>query len=200
MLKYIRQGWLVIVLGACFAASLAGIHLAMEKKIAKNQLQAIDGQIPALIPGADSSKTKLDEHLTSQLGMEVRKAFNSKDKLVGWVLRASGAGFADKIEILIGLDLSAAKITGIYILEQQETPCLGSKITTSRWNSQYVDQPTDTKLVVAKGMSSEQKKLKDGKIDAISGATISSDAVTDIVNDAVTKAKPALLAELKKDK
>lgn len=199
MPKYIKQGWLVIVLGVCFAATLAGIHQALKNRIAANQLHAIDGQIPALIPGADSAKTKLDEHLTAQLKMEVRKAFSSKGKLLGWVLRASGSGFADKIEILIGLDVSTTKITGIYVLEQQETPCLGSKITTRRWNSQYYDQPTDKKLVVVKGMSTEQKKIKDGQIDAITGATISSDAVTDIVNDAVTKAKPALIAELKKD-
>jgi len=197
MLKYIRQGWLVIVLGVCFAAMLAGVHLALEDTIAENQLGAIDTQIPKLIPGSDGSKTELDDQLTAKLGMEVRKAFNSKDKLVGWVLRASGSGFADKIEVLIGLNLSATKITGIAILEQQETPCLGSKIDTD-WNSQYDDQPTDKKLVVTKGMSPDQKEIKNGKIDAITGATISSDAVTDIVNDAVTKAKPALLAELKK--
>ena len=200
MLKYIKQGWLVIVLGVCFGTTLAGVHMALKNKIAKNQLEAINKQIPILIPGADGAKTKLDEQLTTQLGMEVRKAFDSKDKLVGWVLRESGSGFADKIELLIGLDVNATNITGIYILEQKETPCLGDKIKTPLWNSQYDGQPTDKKLVVAKGMSSEQKKIKDGKIDAISGATISSDAVTSIVNDAVTKAKPALLAELKKGK
>ena len=200
MLKYIRQGWLVIVLGLCFGAALAGIHLTLKDTIALNQLDAINKKIPDLIPGADATKTTLDEKLTEQLGMEVRKAFDSKDELTGWVLRASGSGFADKIEILIGLDVNTTKITGISILDQQETPCLGSKISTKRWNSQYENQPTGKKLVVLKGMSSQQKKIKDGKINAITGATISSDAVTTIVNDAVTKAKPALLAELKKDK
>ena len=199
MLKYIKQGWLVIVLGLCFGTALAGIHLALKDKIAQNQLNAINDQIPKLIPGADGTKTTLDDKLTEQLSMEVRKAFDSEDKQLGWVLCTSGAGFADKIELLIGLDLEAIKIMGISVIEQQETPCLGSKIITD-WNDQYKNQPTDKKLVVLKGMSSEQKKLKDGKIDAITGATISSDAVTTIVNDAVTKAKPALLAELKKDK
>ncbi|MCK5113928.1 MAG: FMN-binding protein [Phycisphaerae bacterium] len=200
MLKYIKQGWLVIVLAACFGTALAGIHMALKDKIAANQLDAINTQIPLLIPGADAAKTQLDEPLTKQLGMEVRKGINSEGKLVGWVLRASGSGYADKIELLIGLDKTATKIMGIAVIEQQETPCLGSKITDSSWNDQYDDQPTATELVVLKGMSPEQKLIKDGKINAITGATISSDAVTSIVNDAVTKAKPALLAELKKDK
>ena len=200
MLKYIQQGWLVIVLGVCFGTTLAGIHLALEKKIAQNQLEAINNQIPKLIPGADSTKTELDKQLTEQLGMEVRKAFDSKGKQVGWVIRGSGSGFADIIEVLIGLDANTTKITGIYILEQQETPCLGNKIKEKRWNFQYDNQPTDNKLVVVKGMTPQQKEIKDGKIDAITGATISSDAVTSIVNNAVTKAKSALLTDLKKAK
>ena len=56
---------------------------------------------------------------------------------------------------------------------------MGSKITTS-WNRQYVGKRTSPPLVVVK-----TKPDRENEIEAISGATVSSNALTEIINDAV---------------
>ncbi len=190
--KYIKQGWLVLLLAILFGASLAGLNAELNPRIRLNEKNAINDQIPSLVPGADGTKTV-------EISKGVRKVFDKSGKNIGWVITASGMGYADAIKALIGLNADATKITGIYILDQKETPGLGSKIV-SKWNKQFIDQPTDIPLVVIKGMTDTQKKIKDGKIDAISGATISSVALADkVVTPAVAEFRRKLQAgELKK--
>ncbi|MFW5891541.1 MAG: FMN-binding protein, partial [bacterium] len=67
---------------------------------------------------------------------------------------------------LVGID-SSEKITNLVILSQQETPGLGTRIEEDSFISQF------------KGKTLSEAKLKrdGGKIDGITGATISSSAV-----------------------
>jgi electron transport complex protein RnfG len=193
MRNYVGQGWLVVVLAFVFGAALAGINTALSPIIAENQRNETYGEIPNLVPGADGEKTR--ESAQFKGAYEAR---DKDDKQIGWVIRAKGMGYGGTIKALVGLNPDASKITGIYILEQIETPGFGNKITTT-WNRQYIDQPTARPLKVYKGMSEEEMKIKDGRIDAISGATISSNALTNLVNKAV-EAFRGELAETEKGK
>jgi electron transport complex protein RnfG len=105
-------------------------------------------------------------------------------QLAGWVVKAGGQGYADKIELLLGLDPTLESMTGLFVLEQKETPGLGNKITFADWRGQFPGKSTDTPLVVQKGGA----EAPNG-IDAITGATISSRAVTTIVNQVVAGLK-----------
>jgi electron transport complex protein RnfG len=210
--KFLKQGLLVLVLAVVFGVGLTAVQRAVGPIIERNQKDETYKQIPSLVLGAEATadcsiqtredvvtvtktsdgsvvaKLRVTETSVRVDGKEFKvyravKA-DAPNELVGWVITAQGIGYADTIKALLGLDPEAAKITGVYILDQKETPGLGSKITTP-WNEQYDNQPTDKPLVVVKGMTPEQKALKDGKIDAISGATISSNSLTDIINRAV---------------
>jgi Na+-translocating ferredoxin:NAD+ oxidoreductase subunit G len=98
----------------------------------------------------------------------------------GWVVKAGGQGYADKIELLVGLDPNFTTITGLFVLEQKETPGLGNKMIFPEWRGQFTGKPTDPALKVVKTGAKEKTE-----IDAITGATISSRSVTAIVNGAV---------------
>ncbi len=188
MTKYIKQGWLVVLLALAFGAALAGVNRALDPKIKLNEKNATYDQVPNVVPGADKEKTQ-------PVAKNVLQAFDKEGKPIGWVITATGMGYADQIKALIGLNADASKITGIYILDQKETPGLGSKIATSKWNSQFIGQPANEPLSVHKRMTEAQKQEKNGKIDAISGATISSKALTDkVVNPAVAEFRTALQA------
>ena len=91
--------------------------------------------------------------------------------------KASGQGYADKIELLVGVDGGAQHITGLFILDQKETPGLGNKIMEPDWRRQFVQKPTDQPLTAVKTPPSAQNQIQ-----AITGATISSKSVCDIVN------------------
>ena len=99
----------------------------------------------------------------------------------GWVAKTAGQGYADRIEALIGFDPGVTTITGLFILEQKETPGLGAKIALPSWRRQFAGRKTGVPLQVVKG-----RGAKAGGIDAVSGATISSRSVVRIVNRTVS--------------
>ena len=90
----------------------------------------------------------------------------------GYAFMASGSGYGGNIDIMVGLD-SGFGIKGVSILSQTETPGVGNRITESSFTDQF------------KGLSASDIALKSegGKIDAITGATISSRAVVDAVKE-----------------
>lgn len=84
-------------------------------------------------------------------------------------------GYNRIIKLMVGFDIEGT-IKDIAVLEQKETPGLGTKITTEKFLSQYRGKkPAEWKLMV---------KKDGGQTDAITGATISSRAFNDAVQNA----------------
>jgi len=175
---YIRQAWLVLMLALCFGAALAGVQVALGERIDANKEAEILSQIPVLVPGAATGNAE------TIAGQTVYQALDGDGAHVGWVAKAAGYGFADRIELLIGLDPSAQRITGLYVLDQKETPALGSRIVGQDWRDQFKGKDASRALSVVKD---------GGQIVAVSGATISSRSVCDIVNTATAKLRASLV-------
>jgi len=108
----------------------------------------------------------------------------SDDTLIGWVLPAGGQGFADRIEVLIGLDATLSAITGLYVLDQKETPGLGNLIKEPDFCKRFSGKSTVEPLMVVKG-----QPLASNEILAVTAATISSESVARIVNNAIKNLK-----------
>jgi len=194
---YIRQAWLVLILAAGFGAALAGVYVGLRNRINQNKKNATYDQIPKLVCVTEGGHEKRAEKaLTEELqieGRQVYKAFwrdpndrAAKPEHIGWVIRASGQGYADRIELLVGLDAKAERLLGIYVLDQKETPGLGDGIRSS-WRNQFAGKSALEDLKVVKN------EPKDNEIRAISGATISSKSVTKIVNKAIIEFRNALI-------
>lgn len=174
--SYIGQAWLVILLGAAFGAALAGVHAGLGPRIAANRLNDTLSQIPALVDKAVKGEPM------EVAGRLVYRALDAEGAPVGWVVPAAGQGFADRIEVLIGLDADAERITGLYVLQQNETPGLGNRITEEQFRNHFANQPARVTLQVVKGRAGGV-----GEIEAVTGATVSSESVTTIVNQAVAR-------------
>lgn len=188
------QAWLVLLLSLIFGSALAAVQTNLSDIISANKANETLDRIPEVIWGAPSGgpPAVAPEAVTITAGtLEVGTKDQPKPlslfrvdlngKLAGWVLKAVGQGYADKIELLLGLDPEAQNITGLYILDQKETPGLGSKITLGDWRRQFVKKKAGLALKVQKGGG----KLENG-IDAVTGATISSRSVTAIINRTLT--------------
>lgn len=181
------QSWLVLSLSLAFGAALAAVELNLAPRIRENKRNATVAQIPELVPGAVKEASR--EQVVA--GATVFAAFDASGRQVGWVVPAAGQGFADRIELLIGLDATASTITGIYVLDQKETPGLGDYITAKeRFRKYFEKQPAGTPLRVVK----RDVAPGAGEIKALTGATISSESVTAIVNQRVRDLAPALAA------
>ncbi len=179
---YITQAWLVLCLALVFGAALAGMQILVAERIAENKLKETLAQIPELVPGSEEGKERT---IDGRLYYEAIK----DGERVGWVIPASAVGFADKIEVLIGVDAKLTTITGLYVLDQKETPGLGDKIREASWRSQFNETATAPALEVVKTEPSA-----DHHIRAITGATISSQTVCDIVNDTLVDVREPLNA------
>jgi electron transport complex protein RnfG len=202
---FFSQAWLVLFLAICFGALLAAMQITLGPTIEANKINESLQKVPEMVFGtaraqelADSAQTvnvTPETVAVEKSGKTIRYSVykaESDGQLAGWVAKTAGQGYADKIEMLIGFDPMVEKITGIFVLEQKETPGLGNKIVTEEWRGQFVARSTDTPLEAVKS-----KARGGGEIDAITGATISSKAVTDIVNSAVNDLRNPLIAKAK---
>ncbi len=84
---------------------------------------------------------------------------------------------------MVGLAKDMNKITSLEILEQSETPGLGSKVADASYKDQYNNLVTVPTITWVKGV----KPSKPNEIQAITGATISSKSVVGIVNAGIKK-------------
>jgi electron transport complex protein RnfG len=135
---------------------------SITSPIVKNmQVEEIKNTLRSIFP--EMSEYKLED--------EVYIIYEDGEK-AGYAFMASGSGYGGNIDIMVGLD-SGFGIKGVSILSQTETPGVGNRITESSFTDQF------------KGLSASDIALKSegGKIDAITGATISSRAVVDAIRE-----------------
>lgn len=102
---------------------------------------------------------------------------------IGVAFKADGGGFQGNVGVMVGLDLEYAKMKAIEILDQVETPGLGDRIRNPLFKDQFKGVEVSPKVEYIK----YRKPEKPNQIQAITGATISSDAVVKNINRAVEK-------------
>lgn len=187
------QAWLVLIMAIVFGALLAMVQLTLSPKIAANMQAETFSAVPVLVYGEGNvpADAKVETSaITVKSGSRDLSypvyIVKSGGEVTGFAVKGSIMGYADNIEMLVGFNADVSEVTGIFVVYQKETPGLGSKITEADWNGQFTGKSTATPLAV---------NSKDAKanIDSISGATISSVAVTDIVNNIVRDVKSALI-------
>ncbi|HUS46610.1 MAG TPA: FMN-binding protein [Phycisphaerae bacterium] len=187
---FLGQAWLILLLAVCFGGLLAGVQVAWGPKIEANKEDDARSQIPDIVPGARAELTPPAADVEARDPQGGRQAYRVYRAMgpgepdavqLGWVVKAKGAGYADTIEVLIGLDLRAERITGLAVLAQNETPGLGSKIAKPKWRGQFAGKSTQRPLEAVK----KGQVAADHHIQAVSGATISSESVCKIVNRAL---------------
>lgn len=111
--------------------------------------------------------TNVKDEKTGEM-KEVSECLNPQD--IGYIAESFGKGYSSYINILVSVDKSFI-VKKINVLHHAETPGLGDEIEKDYFLNQFEGKSSD-KLVVIKGETAD-------KIQAITGATISSRAVTE---------------------
>ena len=177
---------MIAVLTAIALASggiLAYTYVSAIDSIEKNNEEAKKRAVAKVLPGVQEYKeVKIDKHTSYFIGRK-------DGEVIGYAVLTEGSGFQGMIKLMVGFDRDVTKITGLEILENVETPGLGNRITEDWFKEQFKDRMPE--LCVVKGRKPENEH----EIMAITGATISSKAVTKIVNQAFEKLKKALGGE-----
>ncbi len=120
----------------------------------------------------------LAEH--SELGIVTEASEGKKDNsIVGYVFTVIAKGYGGNIKTIVGIN-NDGEIKGVKISESQETPGLGLKASDEPFITQFFNISPQSLLKVVKS-----NKLKQEEIQAVSGATVTSSAVTEAVQKAV---------------
>lgn len=176
---------ITIIAGAC----LGYVYTITKEPIEKAEAKAKEDAYKDVFSSADSfedfssfSNPKENDTLTwSSNGFEnidINEAVLSKDKegnTIGVVLNiTTHEGFGGDIQFAMGITLDGTT-NGISILKISETPGLGMR-ADEVLKPQYSGKRTESFVVTKTGATT------DSEIDAISGATITSNALTKAVN------------------
>jgi electron transport complex protein RnfG len=143
-------------------------------------LYAIDGQLAREAPaGVDTATAE-----------KVFLGYDAGGGFVGAAITGAKPGYQDVISLIFGYDPSQDEVLGMRVLESKETPGLGDKIFK---DSSFVAE--------FRGVQAPIAGVKEGgdephEVDMITGATISSEAVIDIINMRVEALESALTAYL----
>ncbi|MBC7960049.1 MAG: FMN-binding protein [Vallitaleaceae bacterium] len=110
----------------------------------------------------------------SGLIQEVYSAYDGEN-LVGFVFSAVPKGYGGEMKVTVGVGIDKT-ITGIKVGDNKETPGLGTKAAEDGYEAQYFGIKITKPLLLVKRPVTEENEIQ-----AISGATISSKAVTSAV-------------------
>jgi electron transport complex protein RnfG len=165
------------IIGVVSGGLLSRIDNWADPLIAANQKAQTEEAIFKVQPEAKNYET------INIAGMEVYKVTGVSNNPLGYALVYSGNGFQGKIRLMIGLSSDLEKITALEILEQVETPGLGTKVTEDPFRNQFKGLETLPQINWVKGINPSHPN----EIQAITGATISSKAVVAIMNDGISK-------------
>ena len=174
--------------------------------ITRKKAEALERAVFKVLPGAVERATfEIDAggRLTAITGEAsgarlVYAGYDENGAFVGVALEAAGQGFQDVIRLIYGYAPEREQVIGMEVLESKETPGLGDKILKDPdflANFAALDAALNAD---GSGLAHAIEAVKKGKkqhpwqIDGITGATISSVAVADIIRASAERTLPAL--------
>ncbi len=161
------------------AGALAGFFRLVEPRIEANRLAEEKRAIFAVLKGAERYETIERKVEGLKKPLKIFKGVDADGRTVGYAFVAVGPGFSALIKLMVGLAPDKKHLTGMKVVEQIETPGLGSKIAGDWFESQFRGLAIEPKIEYVKNKKPEKKN----QIQAITGATISSRAVVQTINN-----------------
>jgi electron transport complex protein RnfG len=166
------------VAGLLSGLAIVTVFEVTAPMIAANRARALREAVLRVVPGA----TRMQAHEGAERAEgdgAVYAAYDDDGLFRGYAIVGEGPGFQDTIRLIYGYDPSRATIVGMEVLESRETPGLGDKIAKDEeFVSSFDSLSVDPRVVLVKPGESQAEN----EVDAITGATISSRAVVDIIN------------------
>ena len=183
-------------LALCLITLIAGLLLGLVYKITKEpiekqnekaKLNAYKSVFEQLSYTENVSEEEIesakkaisDEKYDCATVNEIVKAYDADNKYLGLIITVTDScGYGGNIKMTVGID-STSVITGLEFLEINETAGLGMKAKEAAFKNQFIGMKTEYVKCVKGGATGQ------GEYDAISSATITSNAVGDGINAAL---------------
>ncbi len=189
---FFEQSWLLLAASVFFGICLAGLNAWWEPKIIANEIKKFNDLAGAMIADANDFSVAVPKDELSvkvkgkDIPTEVKKALDKEGNIIGWAFIAEGAGFQDKIKLVVVVDKQFKKLRGFGVLSSNETPGFGDKLKTEDFfRNQFIGAPAEEFTLSKTGNDKEI----DSEIVAITGATVTSESVVKILNNFISQVK-----------
>jgi electron transport complex protein RnfG len=185
------------------AGALAGLLLVLvngwaEPRIMAHRAEVLREAIHEVLGSPDHYETMflVDGRFTADLpaGMDslavdrIYAGYDADGHPMGLAISGAQPGFQDVVRLLFGFDPTTGRVMGMKVLDSKETPGLGDKIEKdSAFMAGFVG-PAPPLVGVKTGAGSGDEH----EVDMITGATISSRTVIDIINHRLEELQPYL--------
>ena len=174
--EIVRLGLILGIVSMVASASLSFVNAATEPIITARIAAEADQARKDLLPEAEEFKlveADLPEGVT-----EVYSATKGSET-IGYIVSTQSKGYGGTFDVTVGINEENA-VTGVKLSNMNETPGLGAKATEPAFIDQFEEIKSETKPFVSKNATGAESEIV-----AISGATITSDAVVVGVNIAL---------------
>ena len=197
----------LVGIGSICALLIVTAYLLTGPAIARNRAELLHQAIFGVLPGAVTiqpmrvdARGRIDL-ATGQDEAAFYLGLDAGNQPVGVAIEASGMGYQDLIGLIYGYSPDQGRLTGMRVLASRETPGLGDKIITDpvfvgSFKGLAVPLSADsTRVAHAVEAVAAGKRREPWQFDAITGATISSRAVANIIAASTAEWAPRLHAQ-----
>jgi Na+-transporting NADH:ubiquinone oxidoreductase subunit C len=138
--------------------------------------------------------TWYDEHVSvveaseSQPG-HFRVSYDEGSEPETLVVRQSGPGLWGQVTALVGFPADGSKIKAVTFLEHNETPGLGARIDEPWFKRQFIGKSGPFRVLTPEPKNKNEPTADPQQFDQITGATVTSTAVRDILNRSLEQAQ-----------
>lgn len=173
--KALHLGGTLFAVTAVTGLILGFVQYFTEQAILKTEIAAKNEALQNVMPAANKFES-IEAVADDEFVTDIQKALDDSG-LVGWCISISSKGYGGPVGFVVGITKDGT-VKAINILSHSETPGLGAKSTEPEFYEQFNDK-SKLPLQVVKGSAENPEDIA-----AISGATITSTAVTTGVNAA----------------
>jgi Na+-transporting NADH:ubiquinone oxidoreductase subunit C len=194
-MKSVKDIAFIFIVALFFAGLTAGVNQALVHRITLNEenrntkflLDVMEIEIPE-----DATPDRVTEVAGKRIqkaetdGQAVYRAVDENGRPTGYAFKIGGKGFWGAINGLISLESDLTTIKDIVFTSHNETPGLGARIEEPWFREQFkglklTDKSDDNKYIhiALSGGGGDQKN----RVDAITGATMTSTALEKILNE-----------------
>lgn len=182
------------VAGALAGLLIVLVNLHTKPIIDKYRAEQLRLSVYEVLPGAANYRTLylVDGVLSAEVpagakASDFRQAYVGYDEtgeMIGVAVSRGESGFQDIVLVIFGFEPDSGILLGMKVLESKETPGLGDKIFKDQpFVDQFFARPQTPLMAIKAGSG----KGLPGEIDAITGATISSKVVVNIINNGIAE-------------
>ena len=175
MKHIIKPAFSLFFIAAITTGALSLVHSLTLEPIRNQHRITMERTLAEVLPRADSFR-EIEAALSGNI-VRIFEGTRGGDK-TGYVVELASGGYSGPINVMVGISSEENNIAGMRILRHSETPGLGSNIAGANFFNRFNGLGLNQLRVVKSSPGA-------GEIEAITSATISTNAVVNAVNEAV---------------